>query len=1038
MKSFVYTVCFLLSTSVFAQTVFFSDDFESGSLSNWGTQKNDPGQSYTIVDDGSGNNVAQMVHTKGQGRALIGNSSYSGFSELQCVAKFNVSMADNTVGAAEADFIIATDNFTGGPKQIARVELDKLLPATDTMYEIRVVLNNDSSSLTYDGSQSVAPNTLDIWRDGSLVVNDQAIQNAGNAGSDAQSFGFIINKNENDNTVTFDDFEMTGFASGPAQLNISASSLDFMLLHPEQATNESFNLSYIAGSSGNGINIENIIVNNSSHPSAFSIQSTTFPLAIAAFPLTTAIEVTYDAAAAGITNGVSTNALGSLDIVWSEIGSGTSQTNAVSLDGRYRNPAVNLTLTPGYINDALEANATTYSKTLQLAYTEGPAHTNVVISSIDLTDLTEAGFSVDTDWAVPYTLLDQSPSNITYDIVFDNTVGGLTDGQSATGALEIVWNEIGGSDQTSSVPFTVSYLAPPAGPFQENFNNDIIVNGNVLSSGTPNSDFSLQVLNDYVNQTNGWRNSSGLNLNENGYVQQNSAAANSRASFKLIKYGTASEDNIGDLNTTSLTNGQYAVEVDYAVLNSVNAESGWHVSAYALRNQQIYDAAANDDYISFDHGEGATIALNPTANGAAEVIIDQNAGKISGNTNVDRTNATLTVNISDGDDLLFAINGYGEADVRLHSVYIHRVGDYQEPVSPTNAVVDAQFGVSSTNNAFYRNFTFDLNGVSDTNGVITSAPLTNRWAHFMGTSGQEAAIWDNNALANMSQWVNSRSTAFHVRHGVSGYDDVGDLDTIALSSGYYDLSMDIDFFATPSNGYGRISVYGVSGMSDSGNLNLNDVRLSMGASTNNLGATMSHEEFTAAALPKVRGTGSTNLLANANYNSDFTGQLLFEDLSVESNEDLLIVINSHLGADFRVIDNVQLLRTGDLPLTGYDLWASNNSLTGNASDDEDGDGMSNLAEYLLGRDPAVSGDVEKTELIISGSDIHIVTPFRKDIDQSVQYSYQVSDDLVFGSWSNVTFGVIGTNDSDSVINIITNSTPANDSAMFIRMLIEKD
>ena len=153
-------------------------------------------------------------------------------------------------------------------------------------------------------------------------------------------------------------------------------------------------LSYIPGSSGNGINIEEIIVNNSSHPSAFSIQSTTFPLAIAAFPSTTAIEVTYDAAAAGITNGVSTNALGSLDIVWSEIGSGTSQTNDVSLDGRYRNPAVNLALTPGYINDALEANATTYSKTLQLAYTEGPAHTNVVISSIDLTDLTELGFSV--------------------------------------------------------------------------------------------------------------------------------------------------------------------------------------------------------------------------------------------------------------------------------------------------------------------------------------------------------------------------------------------------------------------------------------------------------------------------------------------------------------------------------------------------------------------------------------------------------------------------------------------------------------------
>ena len=117
-----------------------------------------------------------------------------------------------------------------------------------------------------------------------------------------------------------------------------------------------------------------------------------------------------------------------------------------------------MALTPGYINDALEANATTYSKTLQLAYTEGPAHTNVVISSIDLTDQTELGFSVDTDWTVPYTLSDQSPTNITYDIVFDNAVGGLTDGQSATGALEIVWNEIGGLDKPPLflLPFIIS------------------------------------------------------------------------------------------------------------------------------------------------------------------------------------------------------------------------------------------------------------------------------------------------------------------------------------------------------------------------------------------------------------------------------------------------------------------------------------------------------------------------------------------------------------------------------------------------------
>ena len=44
--------------------------------------------------------------------------------------------------------------------------------------------------------------------------------------------------------------------------------------------------------------------------------------------------------------------------------------------------------------------------------------------------------------------------------------------------------------------------------------------------------------------------------------------------------------------------------------------------------------------------------------------------------------------------------------------------------------------------------------------------------------------------------------------------------------------------------------------------------------------------------------------------------------------------------------------------------------------------------------------------LTSGSDIHIVAPLRKDIDAVVNYSYQVTDNLVFGSWSNVSFGAV--------------------------------
>jgi hypothetical protein len=113
-------------------------------------------------------------------------------------------------------------------------------------------------------------------------------------------------------------------------------------------------------------------------------------------------------------------------------------------------------------------------------------------------------------------------------------------------------------------------------------------------------------------------------------------------------------------------------------------------------------------------------------------------------------------------------------------------------------------------------------------------------------------------------------------------------------------------------------------------------------------------------------------------------------------------------------------------------------LSGDTNDDPDGDGLSNLAEYVLGRDPTASGDDKKMELVVNGSEIHILTPVRKDIDSSVSYSYQVRDDLIFGSWSNVSFGTIGTDESDAVINLMTNSTPTIENKKFIRMLIEKE
>jgi hypothetical protein len=38
----------------------------------------------------------------------------------------------------------------------------------------------------------------------------------------------------------------------------------------------------------------------------------------------------------------------------------------------------------------------------------------------------------------------------------------------------------------------------------------------------------------------------------------------------------------------------------------------------------------------------------------------------------------------------------------------------------------------------------------------------------------------------------------------------------------------------------------------------------------------------------------------------------------------------------------------------------------------------------------------------------------------------------------VSFGTIGTDESDAVINLMTNSTPTIENKKFIRMLIEKE
>jgi hypothetical protein len=110
-----------------------------------------------------------------------------------------------------------------------------------------------------------------------------------------------------------------------------------------------------------------------------------------------------------------------------------------------------------------------------VAYVEGIPPTNVSITAVSVVDQSNPGAFTGLT-ALPLTLTNPSPATESLQVQFDNTVAGLTAGQTATGMVEVVWNEVGSlSSSTSSVPVSATYLQVNAdnliAVFDNNFDN---------------------------------------------------------------------------------------------------------------------------------------------------------------------------------------------------------------------------------------------------------------------------------------------------------------------------------------------------------------------------------------------------------------------------------------------------------------------------------------------------------------------------------------------------------------------------------------
>jgi len=97
----------------------------------------------------------------------------------------------------------------------------------------------------------------------------------------------------------------------------------------------------------------------------------------------------------------------------------------------------------------------------------------------------------------------------------------------------------------------------------------------------------------------------------------------------------------------------------------------------------------------------------------------------------------------------------------------------------------------------------------------------------------------------------------------------------------------------------------------------------------------------------------------------------------------------------------------------------------------------NFYEYVLNgnpTNPAVTG--EGLGLEYAGGELRLIHVQRAD-DTNLLYRLEARTNLVSGVWTNFDYVVQGTHVSGGEFNFVTNSVPALNSQMFIRLKVEQ-
>jgi len=149
--------------------------------------------------------------------------------------------------------------------------------------------------------------------------------------------------------------------------------------------------------------------------------------------------------------------------------------------------------------------------------------------------------------------------------------------------------------------------------------------------------------------------------------------------------------------------------------------------------------------------------------------------------------------------------------------------------------------------------------------------------------------------------------------------------------------------------------------------------------------------------------------------------------------------------DFGIVskDGGQVLQA-TLWTSRYDQWTIDYNLTGDdaaATADPDGDGLDNLYEYGLGGDPTNSADRGISPAYAmeeSGGTNWMTYVYPKRLDSGLAYYLELTEDLVYGTWLNSGYDVMGIGTIDAEFDAVTNRIAVgSEDEKFIQLIIEQ-